>query len=133
MNHWLLEALFIALGGAVGGAARYWVSDWAVRRWGDEFPWGTLLVNGSGAAVIGVIASMLSLSGAGAGNTDVLWAGLVIGLLGSYTTVSSFSWQTLVLVQSGRPARALANVSATVLLCLTLAAAGYELTTRVLG
>lgn len=122
-----LDVLAIAIGGGLGGIARLLVSEWMTRRCGEQFPWGTLLVNATGAVLIGALAAVLVTSDAGTGEISVLWSGLVLGLLGSYTTVSSFSWQTLALAQAGRSGRAAANVVATVVLCLVLAAAGHGL------
>ena len=80
------------------------------RRWGETFPWGTLAVNVTGAGAVGVLAAALLEPGSHAGTDLPLWTGLVGGLLGSYTTVSSFSLQTLALLRNGEPLRALLNV-----------------------
>ena len=116
--------LVIALGGFVGGLARYWLSGVVGRAVGETFPWGTMAVNVSGALCIGVLAALLP-PGDGHGLTVQLWAALVVGVLGSYTTVSSFRLQTLALLREGERRRAAANVILSVALCLGAAALGY--------
>ncbi|WP_018233023.1 fluoride efflux transporter CrcB [Thioalkalivibrio thiocyanodenitrificans] len=122
----------IALGGFVGGLTRYWLSGVVGRAVGETFPWGTMAVNVSGALCIGVLAALLP-PGDGHGLTVSLWAALVVGVLGSYTTVSSFSLQTLALLREGERRRAAANVILSVSLCLGAAAAGHALTLTLLG
>ena len=121
----LLNILLVAAGGGLGGMARFWVSGVVGRRYGETFPWGTLVVNVSGAASIGVLGALVLDPGPQPAGQETLWAGLAIGVLGSYTTVSSFSLQTLALMRSGEPLRAALNVLASVLLCLSAAAIGY--------
>ena len=121
-------ALFILLallGGGLGGVGRFWLSGVVARRLGEAFPWATLTVNASGAALVGVLAALLLEPGGHTATMPPLWAGLVIGVLGSYTTVSSFSLQTLALARGGEPIRAALNVVASLVLCLGAAALGY--------
>lgn len=120
-----LSLFFILLGGALGGLLRYWMTAWVSSRMGDAFPWGTLLVNVSGACLIGMVAAWVLPDGLGGGQVNV-WAWLVVGGLGSYTTVSSFSLQTLILLRGKRPLRALFNVLLSVFLCLGAAALAYS-------
>lgn len=117
-----IQVLLVALGGALGGMARLAVGAAVGRRLGTAFPWGTLAVNLSGALAIGLLAGGLGLPLAGA--EGHAWLLAVIGLLGGYTTVSSFSLQTLALWQEGRPAAATANVLATLLAGLAAVALG---------
>ena len=117
-----LHVLAVALGGALGGVARFWVSEFVARRLMERFPWGTLVVNVTGAGLIGVAAALALGNDGAAMAGSPAWALLVIGVLGSYTTVSSFSFQTLVLLRAGEPGRAGANVAASVILCLGAAA-----------
>lgn len=119
-----LHLLAVAAGGAIGGIARVWVAGLVTRRFGDRFPWGTLVVNVSGAALIGVAAG-LSLAQEEPVGVTVSWALLVVGVLGSYTTVSAFSLQTLTLLREGGPGRAATNIAASIALCLGAAAAGW--------
>jgi len=128
-----LQLLVVAIGGALGGAARFWLSGIVARRFGETFPWGTLVVNVSGATVIGGLAAVLLEPGSHAVNQVPVWSGLVIGVLGSYTTVSSFSLQTLALVRAGEPGRAVGNIFGSLVLCLSAATLGYLATQRLGG
>jgi CrcB protein len=112
----------IVLGSALGGLARYWLTG-VVARWrGETFPWGTMAVNVSGAFAIGAFAAAASaydpLAGPG------VWQFCVVGVLGSYTTVSAFSLQTLALVHEGEEWRAAGHVVLSLGLCLAAAALG---------
>lgn len=102
-----LALLAVAGGGGVGGIARLAVGDLVARRLGTGFPWGTLAVNLSGALLMGMLVGVLGLPGPEAGRS---WSLLAIGLLGGYTTVSSFSLQALSLWQQRRTAAALGYV-----------------------
>lgn len=112
----MLQTLaLIALGGACGAVLRFGIYSGVAALLGRGFPYGTLVVNVVGSLAIGVLFVVLTerLSG-GAG----LRALLVIGLLGALTTFSTFSIETLQLVEAGALGRALANVLANVVLCL---------------
>lgn len=121
-----LHLLAVALGGALGGMARLWISEVVARRFGEAFPWGTLVVNVTGAALIGVAAGLFLVPPLQSLVEPALWAALVVGVLGSYTTVSAFSLQTLSLLRSGERGRAAANVAASVGLCPVVAAAAFS-------
>jgi CrcB protein len=101
----LVNVLLVALGGAIGSAARYLVGAFVANRFGPDFPWGTFIVNVSGSFFIGVI---LSLVGGGQ-----LPAGarlfLAVGVMGGYTTFSTYSNETLQLVQGGEVGAAMFN------------------------
>ena len=125
MNGWLARLRAVAGAGAVGGVCRFWISSLLARRFGERFPWGTLAVNVSGAALIGIVAGVVLGAGALPEGDRLLWALLVVGFLGSYTTVSSFSLQTLGLARAGETARAAIYVVATLFLCLTAAAGAF--------
>jgi len=133
METQLAQIGLVALGGAFGGIGRYAVSGLVARRWGETFPWGTLVVNVTGACLIGVLAALLLSPGDHAMLRPTLWLGFVIGVLGSYTTVSSFSLQTLALLRSGETDRALANIVASVALCLAVAALAMAATFAAVG
>ncbi|MFO8045504.1 MAG: CrcB family protein [Halomonas sp.] len=117
-----VSLLLVAAGGGLGGMVRLAVGNGVSRRLGVAFPWGTLAVNLSGSLMIGLVAGLLGPPLPG--EEDSIWSLLAIGLLGGYTTVSSFSLQTLTLWQEGRPRMALANVAATLLPGLSAVAAG---------
>ena len=112
----------VAAGSAAGGMARFLVSGVVARTAGEMFPWGTMVVNVSGAFAIGLIAALAEHHLVFV--QPEAWALAVTGFLGSYTTVSSFSLQTLALARSGYRKRAAANVGLSLLLCLTAAALG---------
>lgn len=115
-----ITLILIAAGGAAGGIARHTISAAMTGRLGPEFPWGTLAVNLSGALLIGIAAALSK----GTAN-PLYWQLGVIGFLGSYTTVSSFSLQTLTLFHAGRTRRALANIALSVGFGLSAAALGF--------
>ena len=121
----VFNLLLVAVGGALGGMGRLAVTNVFSRRLGAGFPWGTLAVNLSGALVAGWWAARLGIPTTL--DLSSAWLALVVGLLGGYTTVSSFSLQTLTLWQSGHPRRAVANVLATCLAGLAMAALGWWL------
>ncbi|MFN3842511.1 MAG: CrcB family protein [Rehaibacterium terrae] len=102
LSHWP-ALLLVALGGALGGALRYGVSGWVARRVGETFPWGTLVVNTSGAFVLGLL--MGAAGGLPVAQRE-LWLLFCVGVLGSYTTVSSLSLQALLLARDGQRGRA---------------------------
>lgn len=133
MSDALIALALVAIGGGLGAMARFWVSGMIARRYGETFPWGTLAVNVTGAAMIGALAAVLLAPDTHAIQHRSVWAGLVIGLLGSYTTVSSFSLQTLALARNGEAGRALANVALSLAFCLAAAAATWFGTTQALS
>ena len=113
----MLNYLWVSIGGAVGTAARFWISGVIGQRYGEVFPYGTLTVNVTGSFLIGVLAALT--------NPDGRWLVspsfrefFMIGVCGGYTTFSSFSLQTLNLIHDGEWLRAIWNTVASVLLCL---------------
>jgi CrcB protein len=124
--------LWVALGSALGGMARYGVSGAVARRIGETFPWGTLVVNVSGCLVIGVFAAVIAPGGALAGSLTVRQL-VLIGLCGGYTTFSSFSLQTLALARDGEWGRVLGNIGGSVALSLLAVWAGFAAGALVAG
>lgn len=122
MEPGIASVFLIALGGALGGMGRFAVSNAVAQRLGEAFPWGTLAVNASGALFAGWLLAIV-----GQQHNSATWAFAIIGLLGGYTTVSSFSLQTLELYQSGQAARAAFNVATTLGLGLLMATLGWWL------
>jgi len=116
----------LVLGSVLGGAARYFVSGVIARRMGETFPWGTVIVNVSGAFVIGIFGAMASDEASLMASPNP-WLFAVTGFLGCYTTVSSFSLQTLSLARDGESTRAVGNVLLSVSLCLLAVACGFKL------
>jgi fluoride exporter len=110
----------VVLGSALGGMARFWVADAVARQFGERFPWGTLAVNASGALALGTLAApLLYLPGSTEGVAG--WHFAALGFLGSYTTVSTFSLQTLALVHDRRWRSASCNIVASIGVCLAAA------------
>lgn len=121
--------LGLMLGCALGGIARVYVASVVGRALPTRFPWNTLIVNASGALLLGLLAGFL-LEGNALLASQPAWQALGIGLLGSYTTVSSFSLQTLTLFRNGHSRSALANVALSVGLCLPAVAIGLLVGSR---
>ncbi len=115
--------LAIALGGAAGAVLRFAAVQASADLFGRAFPWGTLLVNVAGSLAIGALAAWFHERG----ENELLRAALVVGLLGGFTTFSAFSLETVHLAMTGQGWRALANVAASVLLCVGAAGAGLKL------
>jgi CrcB protein len=104
--------------------ARFWLSGFVARRVGETFPWGTMVINVSGAFLIGVLGA--SAAGHGAFAAVRPWQFAVTGFLGCYTTVSSFSLQTLLLARDSEMPLAVWNVMLSLSLCLVAVAAGFS-------
>jgi len=116
----LMNYLVIGLGGALGSMLRFGLGsliDSNVQKTGYIFPWGTIIVNITGCFIIGFIFTISASEG------RIILSSLtrnfiMIGILGGYTTFSSFSLQTLTLMQAGQRWEAAANVVLSVVLCL---------------
>ena len=116
------QYLLVALGGALGAMARFGVGHLAVLVLGRGFPYATLCVNVAGSFVIGVLYVWI---GERAPPGAVEWrAFLMVGVLGAFTTFSSFSLETLQLYSAGLPLRALLNVVLNLMLCVLGCALG---------
>ena len=108
--------IFIAVGGAVGAVLRYGASVSVYSLLGRGFPYGTLFVNVSGSLLMGLL-SVIMLERFDLGPE---WrAAVLVGVLGSFTTFSTFSIETLNLLEQGELWRAMANIVLSVLVCLT--------------
>jgi len=116
-----VNVLLICLGGAVGTWARWTVGGLAARWFGTDFPYGTLIVNVSGSLLIGLVQQVALNSLA---VPEMLRLTLTVGVMGGFTTYSSFSYETLRLVESGSWAQAALNVVLTTALCLLACAVG---------
>lgn len=126
------SVLLVLLGGFFGGMGRFFVSGAVGRRIGETFPWGTLAVNITGAALIGLLAGLASTAG-GLFASAYFRDFLMVGFCGGYTTVSSFTLQTLSLWQDAQPGRAALNVVMSIGFCLTAVAVGVGIAARIAG
>jgi fluoride exporter len=116
--------LFIAIGSALGGVARYWCSGIAARLIGETFPWGTLIVNVLGSFIIGFFATFTGPDGRIYVSSTARQF-VMVGFCGGYTTFSSFSLQTLNLLNDGEWFRAGANIGLSVACCMIAVWAGH--------
>jgi CrcB protein len=123
------EFLLIGAGAALGANARYWLTNYFVQRFGPAFPYGTLFINVTGSFLLGFVLVLVA-------NRFVVDPGyrLLIGtgFLGAYTTFSTFSYDTIVLLEHGDVLPAVLNVGSSVAVSLVAAYLGIVLA-RILG
>jgi CrcB protein len=134
--------LLIACGAVLGANARYLVSQWAARRWPSGFPYGTLIVNVTGSFILGLLSALV-----GARFPDASGAQLLIGtgFCGAFTTFSTFAYESVALAKQAKQTKqtgpleqrdrlpVLANVGASVVLCVGAAALGVVVAGAVAG
>lgn len=123
----MLKYLLIAAGGGLGALARYVAGSAIMERFGGRFPLGTMLVNISGSFLIGLLMSLLSGSQRFGPNWRLF---LVVGILGGYTTFSSFEWETFTTMRDGGYWMAALNVVGSVALGLVAVWLGAMLAPR---
>lgn len=120
----MLQVIAIAGGGAVGALLRFWVSTGVYQWLGRGFPWGTLAVNVIGSFLMGFLFVLflerMLISGE-------LRAAVLVGLLGAFTTFSTFSIETLTLLEQADYLKALLNALASVVVCILACWAGLVL------
>lgn len=120
----MADWLWIGIGGFVGANLRYLLQKWAAARWGASFPYGTLIINVTGSFILGLFITLVTERLVVAPN----WRfAIAVGLLGGYTTFSSFTVETLALVQTGRWLAAGLYLAGNVLLGLVFAFLGMVL------
>jgi CrcB protein len=115
--------LLVALGGALGSLLRYALGAWVQDFLGPGFPYSTLAINALGSFFLGLVVG-LSLEGVLSGEARLF---LAMGVLGGFTTFSTFSYETVLLLQDGEALKALAYVGLSVGLGVVLALLGYRL------
>ena len=119
-----MNVLLVALGGAIGAAARYLLDEFAKAQLASDFPWGIFIVNVSGSLLIGAVVGLIS--------NEILpdWAQplVVVGVLGGYTTFSTYSQDNLQLLMAGNPGGALLNALGQVILGIAAVYLGLLLT-----
>lgn len=123
-------ALWVAVGSALGGVARYWCSGIIANLVGETFPWGTLIVNVVGSFLIGLIATVSGTDGRFIISAEARQF-LMVGILGGFTTFSAFSLQTLSLARDGQWLLVGANIVGSVVLCLIMVWAGHMLASMI--
>lgn len=117
----LKNILLVALGSAIGGVLRYFVS--LLIRWnGTGFPWGTFVVNIMGCLLIGLLAGTLAKH-----TSAVLSMLLIAGLCGGFTTFSTFSRESIALMQQGQWLTVVLYVFGSVVIGLALTYVGYRM------
>ena len=125
----ILALILVFVGGAIGSACRFWLSGFVAERFGETFPYGTLIVNLVGSWIIGLAAGWVAHL-----NDPFLASAakqlLMVGICGGLTTFSSFSVQTWNLMLSGRWVSAFTNVLVSTILCLALVALGWNVGQR---
>lgn len=111
-----MNTVLIFFGAGIGGVLRYWISNFTYLILGKQFPYGTLIVNVSGCFLMGLlfVLTMERIDGFG----SQLRALLLIGLLGGYTTFSSFSIETINLFENGNYISAIMNILLSTGVCL---------------
>jgi len=118
-----MEYFIIGLGGVLGANARYLVAGWAARRFGLIFPYGTFLINLSGSFILGLFTAFM-LKHPTSHYPRLFFA---VGFLGAYTTFSTFSLESLQLLQNGRTWLSLTYVMSSAVLGVLGAALGFSL------
>jgi fluoride exporter len=114
--------LLVCLGGAFGSGARYLLSGWLAERLGHAFPYGTFAVNFAGSFLLAVL---MQVGLASAALSPTARIALGTGVLGGFTTYSTFSYETFVYLREGTTALAALNVSLTLFGCLAACWLGF--------
>lgn len=120
----MLQVVAIAGGGAIGALTRFWVSSGVYRLMGRDFPWGTLVVNVIGSFLMGFLFVLFIERLAAAPE----WrAAVLVGFLGALTTFSTFSVETLTLIEQGFLLKAFLNMTVSVWVCVLVCWVGFIL------
>ena len=131
MSPALVQTLAVAVGGALGSVARFWVGVW-LAPFSVSLPVGTIVINVVGSFAISFFGT-LTLAQGKFGVPELARVFFMVGVCGGFTTFSSFSLQTLDLLRAGALGRAMANIGLSVALCLASVAAGHLLAAQLNG
>jgi CrcB protein len=124
----MIAYLWVAIGGALGSVARYGIGGIVSHKFGETFPWGTLVINVTGSFIIGFFGALTSSEGQLSPRSRVFATQFFMtGVCGGYTTFSSFSWQTLQRLQERQWLYAGGNVLLSVTLCMIAVWLGWLL------
>ena len=124
----MIAYLWVAIGGALGSVSRFWLNGVISSRFGETFPWGTMLINITGSFVIGLIGSLANPEGRMDSQSRAFATQfLMIGICGGFTTFSSFSLQTLNLLRDREWLYAGGNMVLSVVLCMAAVWLGWML------
>ena len=115
--------ILVGLAAAVGAAGRYLLDQLIQHQHDQTFPWGTFIINVSGSLLLGLITALAEHHGLAKTPTTVIG----VGLLGGYTTWSTYMWESLALAETGALAEAAGNVAGSLVIGLAAAAAGFGL------
>jgi CrcB protein len=126
----MFRFLLICLGGAVGTGARYLIAIETPRLLGTSFPYATLLVNVAGSFLLGAVMHVGLTT---ALMTPTLRLVLATGVMGGFTTYSTFNYETIEYLREGALAMAALNVAATLVLCLVAGALGLTMARWLVG
>lgn len=119
----MITLVEVGAGGLVGAPARFLVDQVVNSRTRGVFPWGTYAINATGAFVLGLISGLALYQGLG----HIPSAVIGTGFCGAYTTFSTFSWETVRLIEEGTPSAAIWNIAGSLVVGLAAAAAGMAL------
>lgn len=122
----MMAYLWVAIGGALGSVARFWMNGLISNSFGGTFPWGTFAINAVGSFIIGICGAITSSETAGTHRVFVTQF-FMIGICGGFTTFSSFSLQTLNLLRDGEWLHAAGNIFGSVILCMIAVWLGWLL------
>jgi CrcB protein len=121
----MLATILVFVGGALGSMWRFWWSGWVAERFGEIFPFGTLVVNVIASALIGLTSGLVLRLGS-TETTAALQQFLAVGICGGLSTFSSFSLQTWNLMTERRWLAAIANIIVSTAVCFASVALGWQ-------